>query len=41
VHVSGITFIRYAQYPTFGKPNNSKVLGIRKPMGQNMIAKTG
>ena len=29
-HVSGITFIRYAQNREIGKPNNLKVFGSNK-----------
>jgi hypothetical protein len=37
-HVSGITFIRYAQYQNIGKP---KVFGSNKSKGLNRIAKIG
>jgi hypothetical protein len=40
-HVSGITFIKYAQSRKIGKPNNLKVLGALKPKGLNRIAKIG
>jgi hypothetical protein len=33
MHVSGITFIRYAQYRNIGKPNNINVFGSNKTKG--------
>ena len=40
-HVSGITFIRQAQYRNIGKPNDLKVFGNNTPKVLNRIAKIG
>jgi hypothetical protein len=43
-HISGIIFIRYAQNPKIGKPNNLKksvCMGAIKPKRINRIAKIG
>jgi hypothetical protein len=39
--ISGITFIRYAQYQNIGKQNNVKVFGSNKAKGINRRAKIG